>query len=748
MRTFARANFIALLVILALPTQAQEVSADAVRLNRLMGLGKLWGTVRYLHPYLAYKQIDWDAALVKALPEVREAKTAGEYASAVQKMLNALGDPTTRILQTEMPGAAPDAKLTPFSRKTDRDVLVVTWTQQDSLDFNGTMQKLRALTTELDKVKGMVFDLRAGGDVSFGFQASGLTRLLSATPVTAPGQRSRMYAGYPPQSGFTSGGYYTAFMTQDGERFEPAGKTKEFPVVFVIGEKSVLPPVALALQSAGKGAIVAEGRTTDEAVVVTTFLDLSEGVRAQVRLSELIHEDGTGGFQPDKVVSGSKNGEDPAFKAALAWIGNPKRAKTSSPRLPAQAASAPDKTYADMTYPPLEYRLLAGFRLWTIIRTFFPYKDLMQEDWDGVLREFLPKLEAAKDAQEYALTVAEMVTHVHDSHAFVSSPILQQYFGVAPPPVQARLIEGKPVLTRLQDVPEVKQSRLAIGDVILKVDGEDAQARIARFGKYLAASTPQALANSVMQRLLNGADNSALTLTVQDSSGTEREVKLSRKAAYSAELRKGRTGDILKILPGNIGYADLDRLPVSDVDKMFEMFRETKAILFDMRGYPLGTAWAIAPRLTERQAVPAAKFRRPMVLATDAGGDLSDFNAYTEFTQTIPPTNKARYKGKTVMLIDERTISQAEHSGLFFEAANGTKFVGSPTMGANGDVTRFYVPGGIMIGFTGQAVRHADGRQLQRVGLTPHIEARPTIAGIRAGKDEVLEAALAYLEKE
>jgi len=47
--------------------------------------------------------------------------------------------------------------------------------------------------------------------------------------------------------------------------------------------------------------------------------------------------------------------------------------------------------------------------------------------------------------------------------------------------------------------------------------------------------------------------------------------------------------------------------------------------------------------------------------------------------------------------------------------------------------------------FTGQGVRHADGRQLQRVGITPHILVRPTIMGIRAGRDEVLEAALAHL---
>ena len=85
------------------------------------------------------------------------------------------------------------------------------------------------------------------------------------------------------------------------------------------------------------------------------------------------------------------------------------------------------------------------------------------------------------------------------------------------------------------------------------------------------------------------------------------------------------------------------------------------------------------------------------------------------------------------MLIDERTVSQAEHSGLFFEAANGTKFVGSPTAGANGDVTYFALPGIASVRFSGHDVRHADGRQFQRIGLVPDVPVAPTIGGSARG---------------
>jgi C-terminal processing protease CtpA/Prc len=116
------------------------------------------------------------------------------------------------------------------------------------------------------------------------------------------------------------------------------------------------------------------------------------------------------------------------------------------------------------------------------------------------------------------------------------------------------------------------------------------------------------------------------------------------------------------------------------------------------------------------------------------------------FEQALPKTAEAIYKGRTVMLIDERAMSQAEWTGLLYEAANGTKFIGSNTAGAVGDRTTVTLPGGISATFTGHDVRHADGRQVQRIGLVPDVVVRPTVAGIRQGRDEVLERAIAYVK--
>jgi hypothetical protein len=52
---------------------------------------------KYFHPHSAYRKIDWDAALVGAIPKVRAAMTTEEFLNAMQGMLATLGDPATKL---------------------------------------------------------------------------------------------------------------------------------------------------------------------------------------------------------------------------------------------------------------------------------------------------------------------------------------------------------------------------------------------------------------------------------------------------------------------------------------------------------------------------------------------------------------------------------------------------------------------------------------------------------------------------
>ncbi len=76
----------------------------------------------------------------------------------------------------------------------------------------------------------------------------------------------------------------------------------------------------------------------------------------------------------------------------------------------------------------------------------------------------------------------------------------------------------------------------------------------------------------------------------------------------------------------------------------------------------------------------------------------------------------------------------------------GAVTIGSQTAGADGNASRIPLPGGIMAGFSGIGVLYPDGGVTQREGIRVDIEVRPTIKGIRDGRDELLEHAVKLLE--
>lgn len=91
-----------------------------------------------------------------------------------------------------------------------------------------------------------------------------------------------------------------------------------------------------------------------------------------------------------------------------------------------------------------------------------------------------------------------------------------------------------------------------------------------------------------------------------------------------------------------------------------------------------------------------------------------------------------------MILVDEASISQAQYTAMAFRSAPKAIVVGCTTAGADGNVSRVALPGGLETGISGIGVFYPDKTPTQRMG----IEAKLTIAGIRVHRDEVLEEAL------
>lgn len=714
---------------------APPAKPETRRLQRLAAVASLWNEVKYFHPYIGTRPIDWDKALVDTLPRINSAKNAGDYRAAIDGMLAALHDPSTRTLDPSAKATTPantKADTSPMVRM-DAGVLNVDIARlsaaADASGSNAAADSLLQPALEaMASAKALVIDARAtrppDQDESITWLVQALINAGSNRPLQLGSMRYRIHQGYPTQTGsFSSGGYESGIITEQPMVLPGQGKQPLPPVRILINGNTALSGEMIAGLQAVGAAVSNEGGATD-IDAAPRIMELGEGVRVQLRTTELVAPDGSAGLHLD---------------------GERKPATTL-----AAMRSTIDQPYAEMKFPAVEYRLLALFRYWGVVDNFFAYKHLIGPGWDDVLARYIPRFEANRNVVDYQLTVRALATEMHDSHAFPKGGFTEtaEYLGRYLPPVMVGWVQGQTAVTRIL----ADDTGLRVGDSVRSVDGRPVAELRDYLGGFIAASTPQAWQRDVHRSLLRGSAQSTVRLQVVGIDRKARDVALTRSLLPNdPRLRAPDAAraalPVFGVLPDGTGYVDLNRLRRNEVGKMFDAIKGTRATIFDMRGYPNGTAWPIAPRLTRKTNVVGAQFLGPMV---DGRGrdDIDLRNTKQAMEQRLPAAGGPPYLGRVVMLVNEQTQSQAEHTGLFFEAATNVTFIGSPTAGANGDVTDMVLPGGLGISFSGHDVRHADGRQLQRIGIVPNILVQPTIAGLVAGKDEVLQAALEFLARD
>ena len=175
-----------------------------------------------------------------------------------------------------------------------------------------------------------------------------------------------------------------------------------------------------------------------------------------------------------------------------------------------------------------------------------------------------------------------------------------------------------------------------------------------------------------------------------------------------------------------------------------------KALIINLRGYPKLTAakvsWYLNKEIKEFALYFSPDSTCPGVYKYDMlfyAGVMDSINWYSISKEGTPNPNY--YKGKVVLLVDEQTQSQAEFSCMAFQTAPDVITIGSQTSGADGDAFPFMLPGGIKTFISFWGICYPDRRQTQRIGIVPDIEVKPTIEGLKLGKDEVLERAIEYI---
>lgn len=400
--------------------------------------------------------------------------------------------------------------------------------------------------------------------------------------------------------------------------------------------------------------------------------------------------------------------------------------------------------YANFKYPDAGYRLLALFKFWNIFEYFAPYKNLTEKPWGNVLKEYVPKFIAAKDELGYKLTVAAFVAEIKDSHADISpyDNAFRNFYGAFKPNIEIVFVDNTPVVNYSNDE-VVGINTLKKGDVIQSINNVPVAQLIKEKLPYFTASNHPTQLRKLALQFLRTTDTLMNVTYLRNNKVEKTTLKCFpyNRRNYTKALP---TDTGFKIINTDVAYIHPGRLNLKSLKAVMAVAMKTKAIVIDMRTYPKQSdfVWEIGKYL----------FTQPMEIAKYTAGSTETPGLFTympdEYMKMlrIGETRTDNYKGKVMVLINEETQSLAELSVMALGTRPNTVIVGSQTAGADGSVGMpVTFPGGLAAPFTQIGVYYPNGKETQRIGIVPNVAVKPTVKGIREGKDEVLDKAIALI---
>lgn len=369
-------------------------------------------------------------------------------------------------------------------------------------------------------------------------------------------------------------------------------------------------------------------------------------------------------------------------------------------------------------------RVAAAITAWNVLRHFHPYGPDLGVDWDAALDRAVAGALSAPDQAALVDVLWDLLGDVPDGHGWVAHPI-------ATPRACGLALRWVRVGDALVVTHSVEPDVVA-GDVVVAVDDQPTAEALAAARRHVSGSSQFRDAFAAV-RLATRTCGSVSALRLQRG-GARVDVSVRHQGGEPATF--DHPG--IEWTPDGIAVVDLNEVAWTELEPALPELAGATGLVFDLREYPAaGDArlldhLLVAPDET-RGWLQVPRITRP--------GEIAGWERHAWGLRPREPHLAA----PTVFLTSPLAISAAESVlGLVRVHHLGT-LVGEPTAGTNGNATGARLPGGYRMQFTGMRVVQPDGTPLHLVGIAPDVPVAPTRAGLVAGRDEVRDAAIAWL---
>jgi hypothetical protein len=275
-----------------------------------------------------------------------------------------------------------------------------------------------------------------------------------------------------------------------------------------------------------------------------------------------------------------------------------------------------------------------------------------------------------------------------------------------------------------------------VGSVIQRIDGMSVESLVDSLRPHYPASNEAARLRDMARNLTRGTGSISLD-GVGDAGAFNVTVPRTMSTVLNRNFERSHSlpGPTFRMLSDSVAYLKIASAQAASAADYMTQAQGAAVMVFDVRNYPSDfVVFALGGHLVDGP-VPFARFTK---------ADPANPGVFLWTEPVVITPRQPRFTGKVVILVDEITQSAAEYTAMGLRAAPGAIVVGSTTAGADGNVSRIPLPGGVEGMISGIGVFYPDRTPTQRVGIVPDLVVHPTIESIRAGWDEVLETAVGH----
>jgi len=403
------------------------------------------------------------------------------------------------------------------------------------------------------------------------------------------------------------------------------------------------------------------------------------------------------------------------------------------PTLPGLFAGGWQMDTQSPTTISLQDRVLMASQIYHLISTFFP--GLSQEKFDAAYKQYLASILHTEDRREFDLASMEFVADLHDGHSWFYDNWLDQTHG-QPIGLMAYPLAGKWTVVRSF------LDSIHVGDVITAIDVTPIDDFFARNRRYVSASSSRDAGLSFFDTPAIFPERFAITL------GDGRRIPIDRKndkkASPPPAITEGRW-----LVEKSVAYIKVPTFhgiqTQAQALDFLQQFHDAKAVILDVRGNP----GAGLPTALQRSLM-AGPYQSWTESSSEHGGALlrNYATAYpghstVTFSDTIISPRDNVYAGRLILLTDRVCSCACEDFVMPFKYSKRATLVGETTAGTFSLTRHLDFENGMILNIA--AVHHTfpDGAQFEGVGIAPDVPVEITPDDLRAGRDLVLQKALA-----